>query len=971
MSLEHPIKQDIELNNTDLLDELNYLMIIKKNYKEYLKEGWDKKKKSKKIQPYVLEINNKGDSVQIEGYKLKIIEEKNNKTDSLSLIVHYRDKPIYEKKIIIPKTIHLKDAIEHIDDKINKENIVNKLKSLIDRINNIDKIEFSLESEHTDTLIDMYKKEYILLKTHYKDLLKSRNLLITLKNKLIVNTDKYINRLTNYSNYYEYQSTNKYIEIINNPSIKKNYTDYFNLLEIIESKLEFNTDETDYIEYFDKETNSSNIASIIKQTDSELEIKPYLSKTHVLITSKDILSTNITPGIKEVSNYLNKNLNKLLLINYNDILHKLGETMITPKIEIKKYFTGTIIKNTLHTDIDVDIETEPETEPSTTPTLVKSLQRTINNEDDYSGDISLNLLYNTSNKSYLTIDYTLSSLEPGKELGEYISDNAVLDSIFINLNKYSDWRIKLDDFYINKRIVNKSNIIAPIIINNKCFSSVLHYFTFSKFDSRQDIGGHKKLQYQKFANSLLLDENGVLSRDGINSKIWGKKLLEIIDNYDFSLPPYWNSIKDSVIKRGLYAKYYQNTDIKTILLDTQDAVLLKLVSKKKFTFTIDYELMTIRYLIKNEQDPSKFYKNYIEDKAKYDKLVSNPSVVQEVKPTVKEVKPTVNIDEPSKLYTEEDEVELFGNDDIVSLFNILEKKIKTNKLSIVDLPITEESLYYSAVHGLYNLKLDPMLFSNSNSYSSSIVFKNVRDSEEFYQPIFVDAAEQLRTNLTEFIKLNLLHEPLHEKLQHIKDTMSESGISGGDILIALSAMVNINITIYNTEQLSPSNILVSDSKKIFKIPSDFNKGEPKTLLLGFLIDDYYTLLLKQSEYTVTQWDKRLYYIVTIHYNGTDYDIASYYNSDSLIVVGIFNTTSKKWDSTGNDELDETLGQLMSSYWSENSNDPNINKDIKTEMYWNNTTTNEIFHEHYKLESVGNLMTDRDESGAIEYYIEFK
>ena len=311
----------------------------------------------------------------------------------------------------------------------------------------------------------MYKKEYILLKTHYKDLLKSRNLLITLKNKLLVNNDKYINRLTNYSNYYEYQSTNKYIEIINNPSIKKNYIDYFNLLEIIESKLEFNTDDTVYLEYYDKETNSSNIASVIKQTDSELEIKPYLSTTHVLINSKDILSTNITPGIKEVSNYLNKNLNKLLLINYNDILDKLGETMITPKIEIKKYFTGTIIKNALYKDIDVDIEL------STTPTLVKSLKRTINNEDDYSGDISLNLLYNTINKSYLTIDYTLSSLEPGKELGEYISDNAVLDSMFINLNKYSDWRIKLDDFYINKRIIAKSDIIVPIIINNKCFSS--------------------------------------------------------------------------------------------------------------------------------------------------------------------------------------------------------------------------------------------------------------------------------------------------------------------------------------------------------------------------------------------------------------------------------------------------------------------------------------------------------------------
>ena len=262
-----------------------------------------------------------------------------------------------------------------------------------------------------------------------------------------------------------------------------------------------------------------------------------------------------------------------------------------------------------------------------------------------------------------------------------------------------------------------------------------------------------------------------------------------------------------------------------------------------------------------------------------------------------------------------------------------------------------------------------MVFSNSTSYSSSIVFKNVRDSDEFYQPIFVDASEELRLNLNEFIKLNLLQEPLHEKLEHIKDTISVSGI---DLLIALSAMININITLYGTDLLHPYNILASDSKKIFKIPSDINEGgPPKTLLLGFLIDDYYTLLLKQTDYVVTQWDKRLYYIVTIHYDEKDYDIVSYYYSNSLIVRGIYNNISKKWGSTGTDELDETLGQLMSSYWDENSIDPTINKDIRTEIYWNNTTTNEIFHEHYKLESIGNLMTDRDESGAIEYYIEFK
>ena len=153
------------------------------------------------------------------------------------------------------------------------------------------------------------------------------------------------------------------------------------------------------------------------------------------------------------------------------------------------------------------------------------------------------------------------------------------------------------------------------------------------------------------------------------------------------------------------------------------------------------------------------------------------------------------------------------------------------------------------------------------------------------------------------------------------------------------------------------------------IPSDFNQ-EPRTLSLGFLTDSYYTLI-NNTNYKLTLWDKRIYYIISIQYKTTDYLLASYYEGNDFNVVGIFNDADKTWDSTGDDIIDETLGDMATAYWKENSSDPKLNKDIKTEIYWNNITTNKIYHEQFGLEPIGDLVADVDEGNIIEYYIDFK
>ena len=336
------------------------------------------------------------------------------------------------------------------------------------------------------------------------------------------------------------------------------------------------------------------------------------------------------------------------------------------------------------------------------------------------------------------------------------------------------------------------------------------------------------------------------------------------------------------------------------------------------------------------------------------------------------------------------------------LLSDLENIIKEQNLNIVDLPINNNSIFTCIVHGLYDQKLEPMNISKDNHYPLSIKFENVRDSEEFYQPIFYQATLNMRKEIADFIKLNISQSNLNTELKNYKNkieffdeietfldnlinpvkSVSEKKIKLNDkivtdsyiedlnLIIAISAFYNININIYNLFDV-PKLINASRSKEIFNIESKYNLTESKTLNLGFIGDYKFLLLNNIDDYKMTIWDKRIYYIVDIEYKSIIYNVVSYYESNNLIVVGVYNNTTRTWDSSGDEDVDEQLGILMTKYWEENSNDPSINKDIKISNYWVNSMTNEVFIEEFGFDKIGKLESDVDEDGTIEYFIDFK
>ena len=146
MSLENPILKTFKINNEQLEDEINYLMEIKKDYMIYKKNSWNDIKKKKKVKPYVLEINDifgGADTNQISITDLEIQEKKDREADYFIIIVKKDKKLLYEKKIVFSKTINILDSIKNITQQIQNNNIINKIKNLIDKIKGIDFIDIN------------------------------------------------------------------------------------------------------------------------------------------------------------------------------------------------------------------------------------------------------------------------------------------------------------------------------------------------------------------------------------------------------------------------------------------------------------------------------------------------------------------------------------------------------------------------------------------------------------------------------------------------------------------------------------------------------------------------------------------------------------------------------------------------------------------------------------------------------------
>jgi len=157
--------------------------------------------------------------------------------------------------------------------------------------------------------------------------------------------------------------------------------------------------------------------------------------------------------------------------------------------------------------------------------------------------------------------------------GEKITDTK--EESMSQLNDIYDWRKKLSNFFVYR---SQKGTILPIIIDNRQFTSIEHYFHFNKFiDSNLDISQEEKVRYNEYANRFTSSNvpNSYVKVTGHSIKTRGGK------NSGYKHRKNWNTIqangfmyKDNILIKAMLAKALQFEEYKNILLATEDSLII-------------------------------------------------------------------------------------------------------------------------------------------------------------------------------------------------------------------------------------------------------------------------------------------------------------------------------------------------------------------------------------------------------------
>jgi predicted NAD-dependent protein-ADP-ribosyltransferase YbiA (DUF1768 family) len=161
---------------------------------------------------------------------------------------------------------------------------------------------------------------------------------------------------------------------------------------------------------------------------------------------------------------------------------------------------------------------------------------------------------------------------PGKMSGEKIALNKMVE--FVNLSMIPFWRNKLSNQWVQ-----------PFTLDNRKWASVEHYCQACKF----------KENYPAFFNKFSLDSNTEMSKDPEMAKCAGTNGIyngRVLRPENIVMDSSYPEIKSNILYNAQLAKINQHPDLKDLLLNTKDAMLVHY--KKKREPVILIELMKIR-----------------------------------------------------------------------------------------------------------------------------------------------------------------------------------------------------------------------------------------------------------------------------------------------------------------------------------------------------------------------------------------